>query len=710
MSATTDQAPRIQQLTTSVINKIAAGEVIERPASVIKELLENSIDALSTHIDVEILRGGADLIRVIDDGEGIHPDDLPLAIAPHATSKLRSADDLFHVRSMGFRGEALASVAEISKLRIRSRQADAPLGTELCVEGGISQPLTPCGCAVGTSIEVRELFYTTPVRRKFLKNSSTEFGHISEQFTRIALAHPNLHLTLRHNERVIYDLPATQRLQERIELFYGEELARDLIPVEMHRDGSRIWGFVGHPNQSRTTRKHQYLFLNGRWIQDRSLQHALNEAYRGLLMVGRQPIAFLFLEVSPDAFDVNVHPTKSEVRFVDGSALFRLVLSAIRSKFLGMDLGGLLDASRFIAGHPTEGSSGNSLERAPVHDLHFKETEAQSTVVLPLRAEEELSNWAQAQLSDWHPADSRSTTLEQNFALRAQTDDPAQGNPESEDSVQKSSAAADLGLQTELRSTTQPDVAPSAARPQNWPHLPASTPEFRRFPGGPAPIASRVLSAPSPGNAVPLPATLRAAELPTSGEPADIRAMQVHDCYLVIETPDGIHIIDQHALHERIMYEQLRRRILSGQVEVQRLLVPIPVELTPREAAVALDHVELLAELGLLVQGFGGHTVALNGLPTLIRRTDPADLLKSVIERLDSQNEPLTRRDLLDSLLHMMACKAAIKAGQRLQPEEIASLLEQRHLCDDHHHCPHGRPTSLKLSKTELDRQFGRLG
>ncbi len=684
MSVSTDVAPRIQQLSASVINKIAAGEVIERPASVIKELLENSIDALATRIEVEIQRGGADLIRIVDDGEGIHPDDLPLAVAAHATSKLRSADDLFHVRSMGFRGEALASIAEISRLRIRSRQADSDIGTELSVEGGEMQPLVPCGCPVGTSIEVRELFYTTPVRRKFLKNASTEFGHISEQFTRIALANPNLHLTLKHNDRVVYDLPATQQLQERLELFYGAELAQDLIPVEMHRDGNRVWGFVGHPKQSRTTRKHQYLFLNGRWIQDRSLQHALNEGYRGLLMVGRQPVAFLFLEVPPDSVDVNVHPTKSEVRFLDPSALFRLVLSAIRSKFLGMDLGGVLDANRLVP----NAQLGSSLEQAPVHDLSFDEHEATSAVAPQWRAEEELSNWAQTQLSDWRPTSDRPAPVESSYALRAESSPSFPEEPHADQDLPS----------TDITGSLNPWLDRAA--------LPPPTTQFRPYPGGPAPIASRILAAPAP----PPAATLRAAELPTTGAASEVRAMQVHDCYLVIETPDGVHIIDQHALHERIMYEQLRRRILSGSAEVQRLLVPIPIELTPREAAIALDNAELLAELGLLVQDFGGNTVALSGLPTLSRRADPTELLKSVIEKIDSQNEQITRRDLLDSLLHMMACKSAIKAGQRLSQEEITALLDQRHLCDDHHHCPHGRPTSLKLSKTELDRQFGRLG
>ena len=708
MSATTDQAPRIQQLSDSVINKIAAGEVIERPASVIKELLENSIDALATHIEIEIQRGGADLIRIVDDGEGIHPDDLPLAVAPHATSKLRSADDLFHVRSMGFRGEALASIAEISKLRIRSRQPDTDLGSELVVDGGEVQPIVPCGCPVGTSIEVRELFYTTPVRRKFLKNPSTEFGHISEQFTRIALANPNLHLVLKHNDRTVYELPATQRLLERLELFYGGELAKDLIPIEMHRDGNRVWGFVGHPKQSRTTRKHQYLFLNGRWIQDRSLQHAVNEAYRGLLMVGRQPVAFLFLEASPESFDVNVHPTKSEVRFLDSSALFRLILSAIRSKFLGMDLGGVLNTDRLVpSGSNESGTLGSTLEQAPVHDLHFDEHESTSAVAPPpqLVIEEELSNWAQSQLADWRPTEGRPAPREEHFALRAESNSPFpedSGEPEPE--FPSIDVSRDVNHVLDRPST--PPASPRSTRPRD-PILPGVESTFRPFPGGPEPIASQVLSSLS---APTLTATAKASELPSTSAAADVRAMQVHDCYLVVETPDGVHIIDQHALHERIMYEQLRERILNKTAEVQRLLVPIPVELTPREVAIALDNTELLAELGLLVQEFGGNTVALSGIPTLIRRADPADLLKSVIDKIDSQDEKITRRDLLDSLLHMMSCKAAIKAGQRLSPEEITSLLEQRHLCDDHHHCPHGRPTSLKLSKNELDRQFGRLG
>jgi len=329
---------RIQQLDPHVVNKIAAGEVIERPASVVKELLENSLDALATRIEVEIQAGGAELIRVADDGEGIHPDDFGLAFASHATSKIGSAEDLERVRTMGFRGEAVASIAAVSKFRLRSRIADEDIGREIEVAGGQAGAVSPCGCPPGTVVEVRQLFFNTPARRKFMKTTATEFGHISEQFTRVAIANPRLHAILRHNGKTVYELPPTDRLIDRLELFFGKSTAEQLIWVESNTEAGRLWGYVGHPSQSKGSRKGQYLFLNGRWIQDRSLQHALGEAYRGLLMVGRYPLAFLFLEVPPEVVDVNVHPTKSEVRFSDSQQQYRQLLSTLRTKFLGMDL------------------------------------------------------------------------------------------------------------------------------------------------------------------------------------------------------------------------------------------------------------------------------------------------------------------------------------------------------------------------------------
>src|SRR5438046_2436773 len=330
--------PTIRQLPPSVVNKIAAGEVIERPASAVKELLENSVDAGATRIDVALGQGGTDLIRVSDDGCGIAADELPLAVASHATSKIASADDLFRVGTFGFRGEALASMAEVSHLVVRSRQAEHDGGHEVEIVGGVRRDSVPCGCPAGTTIEVRSLFYNTPVRRKFLRASQTEIGHCSEAFTRIALAQPQIHFTLRHNDKLLFDLPPTANWRERIAAFFGRDLESTLIPLD-NRDGDvRLLGFAADPQHSRANNRLQYLLLNGRFIRDRSLQHALGEAYRGLLLSGRFPIAFLQLEMPAEAVDVNVHPTKLEVRFADSGRIYSLLLGTIRKKFLATDL------------------------------------------------------------------------------------------------------------------------------------------------------------------------------------------------------------------------------------------------------------------------------------------------------------------------------------------------------------------------------------
>ena len=617
---------RIRQLDAHVVNQIAAGEVIDRPASVVKELLENSVDALATRVEVDVADGGSELIRVVDDGEGVHPDDLLLAVSSHATSKIDNADDLFRVRTLGFRGEALASIASVSRFHMRTRQPDSDTGYEMEVRQGDVQQPHACGCPVGTSIEVHQLFANTPVRRKFLKTTSTEFGHITEQFTRIALANPRLHAVLRHNGKIVYELPATDALIDRLRLFYGREMAEGLIQVESETESGRLWGYVAHPSHSKSTRKGQYLFLNGRWIQDRALQHALTEAYRGLLMTGRHPIVFLFLELAADDVDVNVHPTKNEVRFRDSQQAYRQLLSMLRTKFLSVDLDGSMSMPE---SNPNAQSS--------------------STPERKLELQHELADWAKGELASWTPAR------------------PSVFAPQAEQSA-----------------TT----------------LTGTPPEFAPFPGGAQPG--------EPGLAARTPDE---AHTDLAGPHAPVgRAMQIHDCYLVVETGDGMTVIDQHALHERIMYEHLRNRVLEGAVESQKLLVPETIDLSARETSLLLEQQELLQQLGFGIEEFGGNTVLLTSYPVLLSRADLVQVVRDMAEQFDRPGQTPTRRDTLDELLHMMSCKAAIKAGQRLSNEEMESLLAQRHLIDDAHHCPHGRPTALVLSRAELDRQFGRLG
>lgn len=685
--------PRIQQLDASVVNKIAAGEVIERPANVVKELLENSVDALATRIDVDIAEGGAELIRVTDDGEGIHPDDILLSISSHATSKIRTAEDLFFIQTMGFRGEALASISEVAHLNIRSRQHDALAGVELDVNCGQRSDPQPCGCSPGTKIEVRNLFASTPVRRKFLRTKSTEFGHISDQFTRVALANPRLHLVLRHNGKVVFDLPPVDRLLDRLRMFFGDGIAEHLIWVESESGDVKMSGYVAHPSQSKSSRKWQHLFLNGRWFQDRAIQHALTEAYRGLLMVGRHPVSFLFIDMSPDAFDVNVHPTKAEVRFVDSQQLYRQTLSMIRTRFLTMDLDSEMKLSRDSRSRAEEGAATGSAER-PTQELQA-----------------ELDQWVNRQTGGGASAPASSGTPLTAWTVgagrsQAELARLLAGSGAHEDTHRGGGAAAGCAGGSgvvESRPEVGGPCGPDAdGEPDNG----------RRHDGEPdedaLPSDSGVTAVPTSGTAdspqgLPKPA-------PAVGRESGLRAMQVMDCYLVVEDEQGLMVIDQHALHERIMYEYLRPRVLSGSVETQRLLIPETAELTVKETALIIEHRELLQQMGIDVTEFGTGTVLVNAWPVMMQKARPNQIIRDIAEQLESYERKPTRRDLLDELLHMMSCKAAIKSGQRLSPEEIDSLLAQRHLCDDAHHCPHGRPTALVLSQKELDRQFGRLG
>ena len=421
----------IRRLSQSLINKIAAGEVIERPASVIKELLENAVDARATRIDVAVQNGGLDLMRVTDNGGGIPAEELSLAVAPHATSKLAEADDLFRVGTLGFRGEALASIGEVSRLVLRSRTAADSGGAEIEVSGGHAGEVVPCGCPVGTTAEVHNLFYNTPVRRKFLRTSQTEFGHISEAFTRIALALPRIHFTLRHNERPVFDLATSEGPVERIASLFGRELADRLIFVESRDGDVRLSGCVAHPSQSRNNNRMQYLFLNGRNIRDHALQHALAEAYRGLLMVGRYAIAFLSIEMPPDMVDVNVHPTKLEVRFRDGGRLYSQLLSTLRSKFLTTDL--TTQAQAPVGG----GEPGGGHDEARAAQLR-----------------QELVDWAKGKVAAWQKPGQAGVPGQPAALPEPSADEPwARGEPLKQYSFPATDASPDAGRWNSRRST-----------------------------------------------------------------------------------------------------------------------------------------------------------------------------------------------------------------------------------------------------------------
>lgn len=650
---------RIQQLAPHVINRIAAGEVIERPASVVKELLENSVDALATRIEVDIAEGGIELIRISDNGEGMHPDDLELSVTSHATSKIQSDEDLTKVSTLGFRGEALASVASISRFRIRTRRPGLDTGRELEAEGGDIRIHRDCGCPEGTVIEVHNLFFNTPARRKFLKKSSTEFGRISEQFSRIALAHPNLHMVLRHNDKLVYELPATLNQLDRIRRFFGSDVGDKMIAIESEvqtPDGEaiRLWGYVGNPSLSKASRKDQYLFLNGRFIQDRTLQHALGEAYRGLLMIGRHPVSFLFLELPPHLVDVNVHPTKTEVRFQDSQNLYRQLLHTLRDKFRELDFQSEIQVP--AARRSTDGESP------------------------PSHVQKELQMWTSSATTSTRPP------------LLAPASN--QGGPHFSGTVGGS---------------TQSGFGPA---PKAAAFRPAVADALSALPDGtafdPETTGATAVAVEDGFDVDPLTQEPVAEQDTVHGH--EFRAFQIYDCYLVVAGDAGIEIIDQHALHERIMYEHLRGRVLEGTVESQKLLIPETIECSAGEAAVLLEYKDLLSEIGFEVNDFGGTTVLLTSHPVMLPRGSFVRILRDLATQLEESDGKTSRRDLLDHMMHTMACRAAIKAGKRLAPEEMQELLRQRFTVQDSHHCPHGRPTSLMLSQLTLDKQFGRLG
>ncbi|WP_406695760.1 DNA mismatch repair endonuclease MutL [Singulisphaera sp. Ch08] len=646
----------IRQLSAAVINQIAAGEVVERPASVVKELLENAIDAGASRIDVAVERGGKDLIRIADNGRGIAADDLPLAFMPHATSKLAEADDLFRIATLGFRGEALAAIAEVSKVRCQTRQADSPEGSEISIDAGVASPIRSCGCPPGTVFEVRNLFANTPVRRTFLKSDSTEAGHVAEIFSRVALAHPTIHLTFRSAGKLVHDLPAVTGINERIAVFFGRELADSLLWIESRIDDIHLWGYVAHPSQSRSSAKGQFLFVGGRYVRDRSLAHALAEAYRGLLMVGRSPVAFLHLDIPPDQVDVNVHPTKVEVRFRDGQRIYSQLLATVRQTFLASDL-----HSRLQANAEAASSVYSSSEQPPRSEPTSRFSNAD-----PAQARQEVASW-------FAPA-------------------PSSSPPQ-------------------FKAFPSPGYAGGPVAPPSWSQsLPSSPPQasespFDEFTNHSAQVSEKPVEVP------PLADHEEAASSSGVGLLPDLplKAFQVHDSYLVAETDDGMMVIDQHALHERILYEELKRRVERGGVESQRLLVPEPVDLPGEEASLILEQRDLLKTLGLEIEPFGGDTVLIHGTPAMLSGVAPERLLRDLAEHFATKPLPPTADAILADLLNMIACKAAVKAGQRLTPDEVQALLERRHLVSDSHHCPHGRPTALIFTKSELERQFGRV-
>lgn len=646
----------IRVLSPLVASQIAAGEVVERPASVLKELVENSIDAGATRVRVELAQGGIELVEVSDNGCGLAPEDLPLALTPHATSKVRQLEDLDRIATLGFRGEALASIASVSRLRLRSRTKAAAGASELVSEGDRLQPVRPASGPVGTVVSVRNLFFNTPARRKFLKTVSTEQGRCNDTLVAIAMAHPLIGFTLVCDGRDVFDLPPDQTPRERALALLGRELEAELLEVSIDEHdvrGVSLWGLVGTPAISRATNKSQHVFVNGRCVRDRTVQHALIQAYRGLLEPSRYPTAVLMLEMSPEAVDVNVHPTKAEVRFRDSGLVHSVVYQAVTRALRGADL---TPSFSMPASPASPASAGRAHPTAILPD-------SRATIEPRANTAEQTEAFVRF-LKRYEPASESGSGTNGEAATRAP------GSAET--------AHASTGVSS-----------PQGAREPSV--VPASTEE---------PV---VAGAGVSGDMLPQP---RRAE----------RMLQVHNSFVVTQDEQGVVIIDQHALHERVMFEALLARVSRGPLESQALLTPALVDATADQIARLDELGPLLTRIGVEAEPAGPRSIAARAFPSFLfsRGVDPVEFLTDLLS-LTGENEEASGDDatsrqerLLRDVLDMMACKAAVKAGDPLSEIELGELLRLREAVERSSNCPHGRPTTVRLTIRELERLFGR--
>lgn len=593
----------IRVLPPELVNQIAAGEVVERPASVVKELVENAIDAGARSVLIEVEGGGAELVRVTDDGAGIPESELPLAVAAHATSKVATSDDLAAIHTFGFRGEALASIASVSRFKMQSCVRGAASGAEIEVEGGAIRPVRPAPARPGTVVEVRTLFFNVPARRKFLKSDAAETARVTEAVEALALAHPTVSFELRSNGRRLLGLPATAEPAKRTLDVLGSELEPELLEFEERfpeLGGLVVRGFAGKPGIARPSSRAIRIHLNGRPIMDRTVLHAVREAYRGLVDPSRTPTVALILELDPREVDVNVHPAKSEVRFRSQSAVHSAVRKAIERT--------LRDANLVPAFVP-------DALRAPAEPY----------------------------------AGPRAPLFGSGFASRSGGGD-------------------------------------GASRPGA---------DFSAF----AALAT--------GIAEPKPDGAAAAEPVLAGE---FPYIQLLNGFIVTEDADGVVIVDQHALHERAMFAAFLDRLDRGALESQRLLVPIVIERSAREVEILGEIAPLLARLGVEARPFGPRSIAVDAVPTLLhsRNADAGAFVGDLLEKAVEHGSLVSLEAALHEIVDMMACKAAVKAGDSLSPTEIKSLLAMRESIERSTACPHGRPTSIRIARGELERRFGR--
>ena len=653
------------------INQIAAGEVIERPANVVKELVENSIDAGATNISIEIENGGITCIRITDNGKGIAPDDIEIAFERHATSKIRSSDDLIKVMTMGFRGEALASIAAIAKVELITRTKDSEIGTRILVEGGEIIEKEECGAPQGTTIIVRELFYNTPVRYKFLKKDFTEGGYIEAAVEKISLINPNISFRLSNNKKTVLQTSGNGDIKSVVYNIFGKDISQNLVKVENEYEGIKVTGVAGKPEIARSNRTNQLFYVNGRNIKDKVLSAAVEEAYRTLIPHGKFGFCIIDIRVNPEFVDVNVHPAKLEVRFADESKIFKAVHYGIKNALLGKDITHADEENVKSTIEQEKEETKNNIVEMPKRGL-FDIFRNRGTVKVEEDRGEEYT--VEVKVND----ENRRTSIIEKINI--DLDEREENEPLAEEvNINELGSEIPFKIKEEVEEKPFEKVVERGYKEETEEEEEEEIKNFFE--------QDFIEESPIP----------------------DYKILGVaFNTYILLELEDDVYILDQHAAHERVLYEKVKENFYrAGGKEVQMLLLPDILELSKRDMHIVKDHIELFEQSGFTLEEFGDNTIKITGVPVSCFEMDTKELFMDILDGIDITNRT-NKQDIEEKFIATVACKAAVKANMALEEREIRGLLDQLLLLDNPFTCPHGRPTAIRITKTEIEKKFGR--
>lgn len=642
--------PRINILDIETSNKIAAGEVVERPASVVKELLENSIDAGSKKLLIEIQNGGESLIKIMDDGYGIHPDDIDKAFLPHATSKIKNIEDIYSINTLGFRGEALPSIASVAKVKLITRTEENNFGRELSIIGGAIDYIKDTGSNIGTTIEVKDLFYNVPARKKFMKSTSRESALINDIVSRVALANPDISFQLLNNDKKVFSTYGNNNLKDVIRAVYGKNFEDNLIYFEGHNDILSVHGYIGNEELSRGSRNNQSIFVNKRYIKNKTITAAVENAFKSFLTINKFPFFTLFIDIFPDYVDVNIHPTKSEIKFKDERLVFKLVFDSVHNAIrqsLTNDFLGDVESSN-----------------EPIDTLEYIRLEAPSTV-------------------NEHYISDNSNVKEETYDALNITH-----NISCKDAAVNYSSRPYINNEKSLFNNEEKELNEETYTIEN-PTLNNST------------IESTAV-VPSAVN-VPMSLKSLTAKLP----PIKVIG-QFNKTYILGEYDNTLYLIDQHAAHEKILFEKYMHEIATGDVVVQTLMIPVVLELSFEDYGYFEENREVFKHCGFIIEDFGDNTINIKEVPYLIGKLEAKRLFFDILDNIKNLGSG-KKEEIKYEKIASMACRSAIKANDNLSLKEIESLLDELKYIEDPYNCPHGRPTIIKMSLYELEKKFKRI-